>query len=116
MMKVDFIKALLAAFSSVLLGYLCYEISPETENQNVIAWIVCSLSTFLTLLPATAITVPESGNRNLSGKVYLWACFAVIFVTNLIFCCFTHGNAPLMITIGLECILAVYVSYAILKK
>lgn len=115
-MKVDFFKTTLALALCVLLGYLCYVIAPEVENQHVIAWIVCSLSTAIALVPAMGFQYPDAGNRAFSGKMYLWACFGVIFITNLIFSLFQHQTSILVIVVGLEVIVAAYVAYVVLKK
>lgn len=115
-MKFDIFKTILALAASALLGYICYTIAPETDNQHIAAWIICSISTALTLAPAMALTVPEANRRNFSGKMYLWACFAVVFLTNLIFSFFEHQAAPIIIIVGLELLIAAYVAYAILKK
>ncbi|MBO4634381.1 MAG: hypothetical protein J5669_03315 [Bacteroidales bacterium] len=115
-MKVDFFKAVIAVALCALLGYLCYLIAPETENQHIMAWVVCSVSTLLALVPAMALSYPESGNRSLSGKVFLWAAFAVILLTNLGFCFFRHDLGPLILVVGLEVLIAAYVAYSILKK
>lgn len=115
-MKVDYINCLLATAICVLLGYLCYRISPEVGNQPVTAWICCSLSTLLALVPAMSISVTKNGNRNMSGKVLLWVAFFVILVTNLVFGFFEHEFAPMLITVGLEVLITAYIAYAILKK
>ena len=115
-MKVDIFKMVLALAACTLLGYMLYLIAPEVENQHIIAWVVCSISTAMTLIPAMAVSFPTSGNRNFTGKMYLWACFAVILVTNLIFSFFRHETGVLIIVVGLEVLVAAYVAYAVLKK
>lgn len=115
-MKVDICKTILAVAACALLGYMCYLIAPEEENQHIIAWVVCSVSTALTLIPAMALSYPDAGNRSFTGKMYLWVCFAVIVLTNLIFSLFRHEVGILVILIGLEVLIAIYVAYEVLKK
>ena len=115
-MKVDLFKTLLAVAVCALLGYLCYLIAPEQDNQHIVAWVVCSLSTVLTLVPATALSYPDAGNRTFTGKTYLWACFFAIFITNLVFSLFQHETGILVVVVGLEVLLASYVAYVVLKK
>jgi len=115
-MKIDVFKTVLAVAACVLLGYICYLIAPQEENQHIIAWVFCSVSTLVALVPAMALSFPASGNRSFSGKMYLWVCFAVILITNLIFTSFRHGTGVLVIVVGLEVLLAAYVAYAVLKK
>jgi len=115
-MKVDFFKTVLALAFSALLGYMCYLIAPEADNQHIIAWVVCSISVALSLVPAMSLSFPGAGNRSFSGKTYLWVCVAVILLTNLIFSFFQHKTGSLVLVVGLEVLLAAYVTYAILKK
>lgn len=115
-MKIDIFKTVLAVAACVLLGYICYLIAPEVKNQHIIAWVFCSVSTLLTLIPAMALSFPASGNRGFTGKTYLWVCFAIILITNLIFASFRHDTGILVIVVGLEVLLAAYVAYAVLKK
>ena len=115
-MKVDIFKSVLAVAFSALLGYMCYLIAPEVDNQHIIAWIVCSISVAIPLVPAMGFSFPEAGNRSFSGKTYLWACFALILITNLIFSFFQHKTGSLVLVVGLEVLLAAYVAYSILKK
>lgn len=115
-MKIDGFKTLLALAVCALLGYVCYLIAPEVENQHIIAWVVCSVSTAFTLIPAMALSYPDAGNRGLTGKTYLWVCFVLILVTNLIFSFFRHGIGSLIVVVGLEVLVAAYVAYVVLKK
>lgn len=114
-MKIDAFKTVLAIAACALLGYICYLIAPEGNNQHIIAWVVCSLSTLVALIPAMALSFPAAGNRSFTGKTYLWVCFAVILITNLIFSCFRHDAGVLVIFVGLEVLVAAYVAYAVLK-
>jgi hypothetical protein len=115
-MKVDLFKALIAVAICALVGYMCYLIAPEENNQHIIAWVVCSLSTVSCLFPAISLSYPDAGNRDLSGKMYLWLCFAVILITNIIFTFFRHEAGVLIIVVGIETLIAAYVAYSILKK
>ena len=114
-MKIDAFKTILAIAACTLLGYICYLIAPEENNQHIIAWVVCSLSTLVALIPAMALSFPASGNRSFTGKTYLWVCFAVILITNLILSSFRHDAGVLIIIVGLEVLVAAYVAYAVLK-
>ena len=78
--------------------------------------MACSVSTAFTLIPAAALSYPDAGNHGFTGKMYLWLCFVVIFVTNLIFSLFQHGTGILLVVLGMEVLIAAYVAYAVLKK
>ena len=88
-MKIDRIKIIIALALSVLLGFVCEIIAPETDSRNWIALAVGSISIAGMIIPAMGLKY-NNEKRGVSIKVFSWIMAIAIIAANLIFSCFEY--------------------------
>lgn len=98
-MKIDRVKLLFSIAISLLLGFLCQIIAPETDNRNWISFGIASISIFCGLLAAICI-VYDNERRGVSIKTLSWLLTICLILSNGIFSAFEY-NIKLYIAINL---------------
>lgn len=119
-MKLDPVKTLLAAAVSLVLGFICEIIAPESDSRNWISLAVGFVSIFTLLLPAMGIRY-KNVPRGASIKLFAWMTAAAVVIANIVFSCFTYrvdsylAVILLMVVIGWGIIYGLYSAKTIQK-
>ena len=83
-MKIDTVKFLFAAVISILLGFVCEIVAPETECRNWISFAVASVSICAGLVPALGLSYADV-RRGVSIKIFSWILTLALLAVNVIF-------------------------------
>lgn len=84
-MKANKFKILFAIVISLLLGFLCEILAPETASRNWIALIVATITIFSGLAAAIGFDYSNT-NRGVSIKVFAWIFTIAMALSNFLFC------------------------------
>ena len=88
-MKVNGFKLVIALAISLLLGFVCEIIAPETESRNWISLAVGFISIASMVVPAMGLQY-ENAKRGVSIKVFCWIMSIVVIATNILFSRFEY--------------------------
>lgn len=88
-MKINGFKFVIALALSLLLGFVCEIIAPETESRNWISLAIGFVSIASMIIPAMGLQY-ENAKRGVSIKVFSWIMAIVVIATNIILSCFEY--------------------------
>lgn len=114
-MKVSYPKLFMSFIICVLIGILCYYISPEVDGRKWISLFVSTISLFICFAPALSFDYDKPGRRSVSSKIMSWLFFGLLLIMNICFC--AHEYVPLIyiVTIFLTTLVGVIIQYSISK-
>lgn len=110
-MKPVYIKAFLGAALCTALAFLCSFLAKDALRTPI--FVVTLLGTAAMLLPAYVLPLKGIGRRALTVKVFAWVAFLAILVTCLVFSIQWFEVKNLILTVGLEAVIAGIIMYAV---
>lgn len=114
-MKINWIKTLICLGVSVSLGFLCFEVAPEIEHRNWIAFAISSLSIFVCLMTAVACEFPI-GIKNANLKVSAWIFSVLVIMTNVIVSFFEYKVILYLIAVMLLTLINIGITYTLSQR
>lgn len=88
-MKIKTVLFILAIAISVLLGFICEIIAPDTGNRNWISFSVAFVTIAAALIPAIGLYY-QNAKRGVSIKSFSWLLSLILIASNIIFSCFEY--------------------------
>lgn len=114
-MKINWIKALICLGISVSLGLLCFEVAPEVDHRNWIAFAISSLSIFVCLMTAVACEFPI-GIKNANLKVSAWLFSILVIIVNIIISFFEYKVTLYLIAVMILTLINVGITYTLSQR
>jgi hypothetical protein len=102
-MKINTVKFILAMAISILLGFICEILAPETDGKNWISFGIAFATIAAAVIPAMGLNY-KNDRRAVSIKTFSWLLSIVLMISNIVFSCFDY---QIDVYIAINCLIAV---------